>query len=64
VVIKSLYSRVCFLSYIPYGNPCVQCDCSRLLVCACVYVVITGAALLLCRVMCCSVVFVRVARFV
>jgi len=34
VVIKRLYSRVCFLSYIPYGNPCVQSDCSRLLVCA------------------------------
>ena len=25
---------VCFISYIPYGNPCVQSDCSRLLVCA------------------------------
>ena len=38
VVIKSLYSRVCFLSYIPYGYPCVQSDCSRLLVCARVHV--------------------------
>jgi len=37
--------RVCFLSYIPYGNTCVQSDCSRLLVCACVHVFTPGAAL-------------------
>jgi hypothetical protein len=37
VVIKSLYSRVCFLTYIPYGKPCFQPDCSRLLLCVCVY---------------------------
>jgi len=55
---------VCFLSYIPYGNPCVQSDCSQLLVCALVQVFIPGAALLFCRVMCCSIVLVRVACFV
>ena len=56
MAIKSLYSRVCFLSYIPYGNPCVRSDCSRLLVCACVHVFIPGAALRFCRVVCCSIV--------
>ena len=30
---KSLYSRVCFLSYIPYGNPYVQSSCSRYTCC-------------------------------
>ena len=62
MVIKSLYSRVCFLTYILYGKPCVQSDCSRLLVCACVHVFIPGAALRFCRVMCCSIFLVRVAR--
>jgi len=54
---------VCFLSYIPYGNPCVQSDYSRLLVCVRVHVFISGAALRFCRVMCCSIVLVRVAHF-
>jgi len=55
---------VCFLSYIPCGNPCVQSDCSRLLVRACVHVFIPEVALRFCRVMCCCIVLVRVARFV
>jgi len=52
---------VCFLSYIPFGNPCVQTDYSQLLVCAYVHVFISGAALRFYRGMCCSVVLVRVA---
>ena len=53
----------CFLFYIPYGNPCVPSDCSQLLVCVRVHVFISGAALRFCRVMCCSIVLVRVAHF-
>ena len=38
MVIKSLHSCVCFPSHIPFGNPCIQSDYSRLLVCARVHV--------------------------
>ena len=58
MVIKSLYSHVCFLPYIPCGNPCVQSDCSQLLVYARVHVFIPGIALHFCRIMCCSVVLI------
>ena len=60
----SLLCCICFLSYIPYGNPCVQSSCSRLLVCAGVHVFVSGAVLCFCRVACCSIGLVRVVHFV